>query len=117
MIETNELKKGKVDIITDGDRVLTNDLEGSLKRCGGIGDLLTGAIGTFTYWTHSGAEKMTNDESISSVSNQPCLLAAYAATTLIKLCSRRAFEKYHRSTLADDMVQQISDMFYDLFDK
>lgn len=111
------LKKGKVDIITDGNELITNDMEGSLKRCGGIGDLLTGTIGTFTYWTHSGIENNKNEDSSKSLLNQPCIVAAYAASTLIKECSRKAFEKIHRSTLADDIIQQIPEQFYNLFDK
>jgi ATP-dependent NAD(P)H-hydrate dehydratase len=33
--------------------VLTCDEEGSLRRCGGQGDLLSGSLGTFLYWMHS----------------------------------------------------------------
>ena len=30
--------------------------EGSARRCGGQGDLLSGSMGTFTYWAHTAAE-------------------------------------------------------------
>ncbi len=33
--------------------VLTCDFKGSLRRCGGQGDLLSGSLGTFLYWMHS----------------------------------------------------------------
>ena len=41
------LKKGKIDIISDGQEVVCNQTEGSLKRCGGIGYFLTGTLGLF----------------------------------------------------------------------
>ena len=36
------IKKGNVDIISDGRDVIMNDISGMPKRCGGIGDLLSG---------------------------------------------------------------------------
>lgn len=97
--------------MSDGHELLTNDSPGSLKRCGGIGDLLTGTLGTFTYWTHAAADEKCLDDF------QPALLAAYAATSLVRECSRCAFDKFHRSTLADDIIKEIPQQFYTLFDK
>jgi ATP-dependent NAD(P)H-hydrate dehydratase len=42
------VRKGIVDVITDGKEAFFVSTHGSLKRCGGIGDLLAGTIGTFT---------------------------------------------------------------------
>jgi ATP-dependent NAD(P)H-hydrate dehydratase len=106
------LKKGKVDIISNGQEIISNDAEGSLKRCGGIGDLLTGALGTFAYWTDSNQPTEHNEP------NQlPTILAAYSASMFIKECSRVAFTKFHRATLAVDVIDQIPSVFYDMFDK
>jgi len=102
------LKKGKVDIISNGQETLSNEAEGSLKRCGGIGDLLTGTLGTFAYWT---------DSSQQTEHNESTILAAYSASVFIKECSRVAFTKFHRATLAVDVIDQIPTVFYDMFDK
>ena len=37
--------------------VVICDAEGSARRCGGQGDLLSGSMGTFSHWTHT----VTND--------------------------------------------------------
>ncbi|CAM9294159.1 unnamed protein product, partial [Laminaria digitata] len=40
------VSKGKVDVISDGVRTIACAVPGGLKRCGGIGDVLAGAMGT-----------------------------------------------------------------------
>lgn len=42
--------KGKVDIISDGARTVACGVPGGLKRCGGIGDVLSGAMATAQAW-------------------------------------------------------------------
>ena len=42
------VRKGPIDIITDGIEACCVTMEGSQKRCGGIGDVLAGVMGTFT---------------------------------------------------------------------
>lgn len=115
------VKKGKIDIISDGKGLLTNDMDGSLKRCGGIGDLLSGAIGTFSYWAHIGIDQEIKNKSSKNDAayeyNQPCLIASYAACALVKECSLSAFKIYHRSVLADDVVKEIPNQLFILFDK
>ncbi|ESO97453.1 hypothetical protein LOTGIDRAFT_114759 [Lottia gigantea] len=49
--------KGVSDVISDGEQVLICYGEGSPRRCGGQGDLLSGSMGVFTYWTHQAVEK------------------------------------------------------------
>lgn len=44
------LQKNSVDRITNGNEVLVNSVEGSVRRCGGQGDVLSGTIGTFLAW-------------------------------------------------------------------
>ncbi|KAL3879584.1 hypothetical protein ACJMK2_031875 [Sinanodonta woodiana] len=53
------VQKGENDIISNGTQVLVCCGEGSPRRCGGQGDLLSGAMGTFTYWAHMAIEKKT----------------------------------------------------------
>lgn len=42
--------KGKSDVISDGTHTISCSVPGGLKRCGGIGDVLSGAIGTAMAW-------------------------------------------------------------------
>eukprot|EP00117_Sycon_ciliatum_P036128 scpid82926/ scgid5437/ ATP-dependent (S)-NAD(P)H-hydrate dehydratase; ATP-dependent NAD(P)HX dehydratase; Carbohydrate kinase domain-containing protein len=44
--------KGPVDIISDGEKVLTCDVPGTLRRCGGQGDVLSGSMATWLHWSH-----------------------------------------------------------------
>ena len=41
------VRKGISDIITDGNEAYYVVEEGSMKRCGGIGDILAGTIASF----------------------------------------------------------------------
>jgi ATP-dependent NAD(P)H-hydrate dehydratase len=50
------LQKGAEDRITNGsdkEDVLINRVEGSVRRCGGQGDVLSGAVGTFLAWGYA----------------------------------------------------------------
>lgn len=42
--------KGEVDVISDGTRTIACAVPGGLKRCGGIGDVLSGAMATALAW-------------------------------------------------------------------
>jgi ATP-dependent NAD(P)H-hydrate dehydratase len=108
------VKKGYVDIISDGHELILNEAEGMPKRCGGIGDLLSGTIGTFSYW----CDKMIseNRELKNSIQNSN-MIACYASGVFIKECSKRAFSKFRRSVLAVDIIEQIADVFFEMFDK
>lgn len=52
------VQKGPVDYISNGDTTLVCDIEGGLKRSGGQGDTLTGALVTFLAWGKAYREKM-----------------------------------------------------------
>jgi ATP-dependent NAD(P)H-hydrate dehydratase len=104
------MKKGNVDIISNGIQTIENEMTGCFKRCGGIGDILTGTLGTFVFWTN--AQSSANQTELP-----PNLLACYAASALVKESSRRAFKKHHRSLLAVDIIEEIAESFYQLYDK
>ena len=53
------LQKGASDIISNGDRNEVVDITGGLKRVGGQGDILSGAVGTFLAWGKSYEESNT----------------------------------------------------------
>ncbi|KAA0716038.1 ATP-dependent (S)-NAD(P)H-hydrate dehydratase [Triplophysa tibetana] len=51
--------KGEEDIITDGKNMLKCSQEGSGRRCGGQGDLLSGSLGVFAHWAFSSSSDAT----------------------------------------------------------
>uniref|UniRef100_A0A4W4GK05 ATP-dependent (S)-NAD(P)H-hydrate dehydratase n=1 Tax=Electrophorus electricus TaxID=8005 RepID=A0A4W4GK05_ELEEL len=103
------LLKGEEDIITDGNMVLTCNQEGSGRRCGGQGDLLSGALGIFSHWAFSSSAEATKGMN-------PALLAAFGAASLTRQCNRQAFHKHGRSTITSDMIQEICIAFKKLFE-
>ena len=97
------LVKGQTDRITDGKTMLVVDEPGGLKRCGGQGDVLSGATSTFLAWAQSTKElgNLAIDE------DRVPLLAAYGASMVTRRCSREAFKKQGRAMLAHDLIEEI----------
>ncbi|XP_046937714.1 ATP-dependent (S)-NAD(P)H-hydrate dehydratase isoform X1 [Lynx rufus] len=103
------VRKGERDVMSDGEHVLECAHEGSSRRCGGQGDLLSGALGVLVHWAlHAGPEK-TNGSS-------PLLLAALGACSLTRQCGHQAFQKHGRSTTTTDMIAEIGPAFRRLFE-
>lgn len=102
------LEKGPSDRIYD-----TYDIErfdcplsgGSTRRCGGQGDLLAGALATFYYWAR---------ESKTEVS--PNIVACFAASYLTRACNSYAYRLKGRSATCSDMIDQIHNVFEDMFE-
>jgi len=102
--------KGKVDLISDGTTTIKCEEEGSPRRCGGQGDILSGVIGVFMAWAH----QHYSSGSITPSIPYP-LLASYAGASLMRTSSREAFKKYRRSTTTPNMIEQIGTSFEALF--
>lgn len=106
------LRKGTEDIISDGNTVIMCSTDGSPRRCGGQGDLLSGSTAVFFNWA---LQKYNND----SLNEQPLLgsgvLAGYMACRLIRECSRLAFAENGRSMVASDLIPRIHTAFEDIF--
>ncbi|XP_023375533.1 ATP-dependent (S)-NAD(P)H-hydrate dehydratase [Pteropus vampyrus] len=103
------VQKGEQDVISDGEQVLECSQQGSNRRCGGQGDLLSGSLGVLVHWAlHAGPEK-TNGFS-------PLLLAAFGACSLTRQCSHQAFQKHGRSTTTTDMISEVGPAFSTLFE-
>ncbi|KAF4526778.1 hypothetical protein B566_EDAN012318 [Ephemera danica] len=101
------VQKGAEDKIegVNGETILCS-AEGSWRRCGGQGDLLSGSLGTFLGWEiyqqlQGGA--------------QTGMLAAYAACHLTRECNKRAFQRLGRSACASDMLQEVHAAFEMLY--
>lgn len=110
------VQKGENDIISDGKQVLVCCNEGSPRRCGGQGDLLSGTMGTFAYWSHMIYERSSDISNESLRVYGPTISAAYAACLLTRECNRRAFAKNRRSMTTSDMVDCIQDSFEFLYE-
>ncbi|XP_075865400.1 ATP-dependent (S)-NAD(P)H-hydrate dehydratase isoform X2 [Microcebus murinus] len=101
--------KGEHDVISDGQQVLTCSQEGSSRRCGGQGDLLSGSLGVLVHWALLAGPEKTNGSS-------PLLVAAFGACALTRLCNYQAFQKHGRSTTTTDMVAEVGVAFSKLFE-
>ncbi|SPP85583.1 ATP-dependent (S)-NAD(P)H-hydrate dehydratase [Drosophila guanche] len=77
---------------------------GSGRRCGGQGDLLSGSLATFYFW------------SLQANQPNPALIAACASSYLVKGANLAAFKKFGRSLLASDMINEISTVFRSEFE-
>ncbi len=97
------LRKGAVDTLAiPGAKVSINASGGEAgcpRRCGGQGDLLSGAIATWLCWT-----------------KDPSLAVPGAAMT-IRRAAQMAFEHQKRAMIAQDILPHIGPAFHHLFEK
>ncbi|KAF8328388.1 YjeF domain-containing protein [Cantharellus anzutake] len=112
------LQKGAQDIISNGKRTEIIDVEGGLKRCGGQGDILSGAVGTFLAWGKAYAEttieKGDSEDSSIDIKDVP-LLAACGASTITRVTSKLAFKKLGRGVVTGDMISEIGRAYEEVF--
>lgn len=95
--------KGETDLIASKGVVLEVDQEGSPRRCGGQGDILTGCIATFLAW---GLKKDLD----------PYVNACNAGSVLVRHASKLAFEVHGRSMLASDVIHFLPKVFHEKFE-
>lgn len=86
--------KGPVDIISDGRRAMLVNTAGSLKRGGGLGDILSGALSIAMYYG--------NKQHVDYVE------AAAAACMITRTASRIAYMEKGRSLTAVDVLDKMS---------
>ncbi|XP_068950218.1 ATP-dependent (S)-NAD(P)H-hydrate dehydratase isoform X3 [Petaurus breviceps papuanus] len=103
------VQKGEKDIISDGEKVLVCSHEGSSRRCGGQGDLLSGSLGVLVHWAFLAGPEKTNGQN-------PFLVAAFGACSLTRQCNSQAFQKYRRSMTTTDMIAEVGMAFKKLFE-
>ncbi|XP_015518101.2 ATP-dependent (S)-NAD(P)H-hydrate dehydratase isoform X2 [Neodiprion pinetum] len=105
------LHKGAKDVIVDGHKgteTLSCGTSGSPRRCGGQGDLLSGALAVFYWWALSAGP--------SECALSPAMTASYAASRLTRECNAAAFKIKQRSMLTTDMIEFIQPVFAKLFE-
>nr|XP_045370720.1 ATP-dependent (S)-NAD(P)H-hydrate dehydratase isoform X2 [Camelus bactrianus] len=103
------VQKGERDVISDGKQVLECSQEGSGRRCGGQGDLLSASLGVLVHWALQAGPERTDGFS-------PLLVAAFGACTLTRQCSHQAFQKHGRSTTTTDMIAEVGPAVSRLFE-
>ena len=120
------VKKGVVDVIFSttlealhvNRRSMLCEEKGGLKRSGGIGDILSGCIGTFVAWNRilstpdktsplatDGVKEKSN---LANTNHDDLLLGVWSACAITKRATRRAFEKRRRGMTAPDVLTELS---------
>ncbi|EJD36883.1 YjeF domain-containing protein [Auricularia subglabra TFB-10046 SS5] len=107
------LQKGPEDVIAYAQDETTVDVQGGLKRCGGQGDILSGAVGAFLAWGKNYEAGAFGDKSIPP--HRIPFLASIGASTLTRATSRIAFAKHGRSVVTQDMLNDIGQAFGEVF--
>lgn len=107
------VRKGITDVITDGRSLLICDAKGSPRRCGGQGDLLSGSLATFAYWSQVASKENVKDAVLAA--HGPSVCAGYAACLLTRHCAEKSFEEFGRSTTTTDLISHIHKSFDALF--
>ncbi len=94
-------KKGIVDIVTDGNISYYVAMEGSLKRCGGQGDVFGGILGTFTKYA-------SNLKEIDSLSER-MILSVLCASIATRCSAHKAFVQKTIGLTTPDIIEEIPD--------
>ena len=104
--------KGKEDIIGNTSTILQCKSEGSFRRCGGQGDMLSGVLSTFVSWV---AVRRLNNISHIMEKYTDNILAGYSACIITRACNNAAFQLKARSMLTTDMISEFSRVYLQLF--
>ena len=117
------LQKGPTDIIAvntssnqsakSETQTIEVDVPGGLKRCGGQGDILSGAVGTFLAWGKCFEDGAYGDGSIPS--ERIPILAATGGSMVTRTVSKIAFAQKGRSVITADMIGEIGKAFREVF--
>lgn len=113
------LQKGRIDRVwlssADGKGPPSVDClpGGSLRRCGGQGDVLSGAVAALLRWSLQNSQQMreTTGQHLAEVR------ACQAASFLTRQCSERAFQRHGRGMLTTDMLTEVAGVFAEHFER
>ncbi|KAG6336025.1 hypothetical protein ID866_3060 [Astraeus odoratus] len=93
--------------------VIEVDVEGGLKRCGGQGDVLSGAVGTMLAWGKCYEDGAFGDHALPA-SRIP-ILAAVGGSMVTRTSSKRAFRVEGRGLVTQDMIPYLAKAFSEHF--
>ncbi|GAA5824365.1 hypothetical protein JCM10212_004002, partial [Sporobolomyces blumeae] len=111
------VQKGAEDRITNGRTTLVSSTTGSSRRCGGQGDVLSGAVGTFLAWGKNYEERAKGQDEDPIEPEEITLYASYAASTLTRTSSRLCFADYKRAMQTGEMLGYVGKAFEEVFGK
>jgi len=119
------LQKGAKDIISfshtespvkdEDQKTIMVDVEGGLKRCGGQGDILSGVTGTMLAWGKNYEQGAYNDGGQRIPSKMIPLLASVGGSMVTRVASRRAFSRYGRGLVTQDILPDVGGAFAEVF--
>lgn len=111
------LQKAAADIIArDGSEPITIDCEGSPKRCGGQGDVLSGVVGTWLAWGKCYYDRQKQnpnklEDEMKITPEEIPLIAASVGAEVTRTCSKLAYSKFGRSMQTSDMLGFVGESF------
>lgn len=94
------VQKGAHDVLVshaDGTSLICEE-EGGLKRSGGLGDILSGTIGTFLAWNEILTKQGIQTER---------LLSCWSACCVTRQATKRAYDEHKRSMTAPDVLASL----------
>ncbi|XP_024931402.3 ATP-dependent (S)-NAD(P)H-hydrate dehydratase isoform X1 [Ziziphus jujuba] len=106
------LRKGKSDLISDGETVKSVSIYGSPRRCGGQGDILSGSVAVFVSWARQLI--LASDGNFTSSPRNPTVLGCIAASALLRKAASLAFKNNKRSTLTGDIIECLGTSLEDI---
>ncbi|KAF8077477.1 hypothetical protein N665_1034s0016 [Sinapis alba] len=116
------LRKGKSDLISNGEIVKSVSIYGSPRRCGGQGDILSGSQPLIVFYVYlvsssvavflSWAQQLKSGH--ESLSENPAILGSIAASGLLRKAASLAFTKHKRSTLTSDIIECLGESLEDI---
>lgn len=121
------VQKGPKDLIAAAcsNMVVHCEEEGSFRRCGGQGDVLSGLMGTFSAWMQLNRNSTPSSEwylagcflmlSKTKQNHYSRFIPVYSACAMTRRCSLQAFKRKQRSMLTTDIIEEISKEFNTVF--
>lgn len=82
---------------------------GSIRRCPGQGNVISGAIAAYFYWS---VNNLDNNLKQQFGNNLATSTAAYSAAVMMRACNKRAYGELGKSALTSDMVSEIGSYLY-----
>ncbi|CAJ2658444.1 unnamed protein product [Trifolium pratense] len=101
------LRKGKSDLISDGDTVKSVSIYGSPRRCGGQGDILSGSVAVFLSWARQHIEAADLD-------SNPAVIGSIAGSAMMRKAASLAFSNKKRSTVTGDIIECLGKSLEDI---
>lgn len=99
------VRKGRMDsIIKNNTEIFSCQETGGMKRSGGIGDVLSGTLGTLVAWNNI-LSKSNNEKGVSGIDY--LALSCWTACCFVKRATKLAFDKKRRSMTAPDVLENL----------